>query len=119
MKKIIKTKLMTKGKSGVRVKIYISGYMIGAGKMELLNLVHDSNSISKAASEMGMSYSRAKMLLDSIEISFKTQIFKIHYGNKGTRLTKFGKELLIKYLDLCKHLSKESESFIKWAKSYQ
>ena len=40
-------------------------------------------------------------------------------GNKGTEITSFGKELLEKYLDLCNHLSKESEDFITWTASKQ
>jgi len=31
----------------------------------------------------------------------------------------FGKELLNKYLNLCQHLSKESDDFIAWAISKQ
>ena len=36
-------------------------------------------------------------------------------GNKGTKVSSFGKDLLKRYFDLCKHLSIESKEFISWA----
>ncbi len=65
---------MSPDENGVRVKVYISGHMIGAGKMELFNLVYKHGSINKAAKSMGMSFSRAIMLLDTIEQAFDKQV---------------------------------------------
>ena len=45
MKNYLKPKLMNSDENGVRVKIYITGHMIGAGKMELFNLVNKHGSL--------------------------------------------------------------------------
>ena len=119
MKNYLKPRLMNKDENGVRVKIYISGHMIGAGKMELFNLVNQQGSISKAANLMGMSFSRANMLLNTIQEAFEKPVLIKNSGNKGTKLTEFGLELLEKYLKLCEHLTSESKNFINWAQSKQ
>ena len=111
--------LINENENGVRVKVYIQGHMIGAGKMELFHLVAQKGSIRSAANVMGMSTKRANLLLKTIEEAFPIPILKKKMGNKGTEITSFGKELLEKYLDLCNHLSKESEDFITWTASKQ
>ncbi len=119
MNNFLKPRLMSKDENGVRVKVYISGHMIGAGKMELFNLVNKYGSINKAATSMGMSFSRANLLLNTIQEAFDKPVFIKNSGNKGTQLTKFGVELLDKYLKLCSHLTSESKKFINWAQSNQ
>ena len=111
--------LVNENENGVRIKIYVQGHMIGAGKMELFHLVAKKGSIRSAAKVMGMSTRRATLLLKTIEEAFPTPILEKKMGNKGTHITSFGKELLEKYLSLCQHLSKESEKFINWAASKQ
>ena len=111
--------LINENENGVRVKVYVQGHMIGAGKMELFHLVAQKGSIRSAANVMGMSTKRANLLLKTIEEAFPIPILKKKLGNKGTEITSFGKELLEKYLDLCNHLSKESEEFITWTASKQ
>ena len=112
-------RLVNENENGVRIKVYIKGHMIGAGKMELFNLVANKGSIRSAAKEMGMSTRRATLLLKTIEEAFPTPILEKKMGNRGTHITSFGKELLKKYLNLCDHLSKEAEEFINWAASKQ
>ena len=111
--------LINENENGVRVKVYVQGHMIGAGKMELFHLVAQKGSIRSAANVMGMSTKRANLLLKTIEEAFPIPILKKKMGNKGTEITSFGKELLEKYLDLCNHLSKESEDFVTWTASKQ
>lgn len=111
--------LINENENGVRVKVYVQGHMIGAGKMELFHLVAQKGSIRSAANVMGMSTKRANLLLKTIEEAFPIPVLKKKMGNKGTEITSFGKELLEKYLDLCNHLSKESEDFITWTASKQ
>ena len=112
-------RLVNENENGVRIKVYIKGHMIGAGKMELFNLVANKGSIRSAAKEMGMSTRRAALLLKTIEEAFPTPILEKKMGNRGTHITSFGKELLKKYLNLCDHLSKESQEFINLAASKQ
>ena len=105
--------------SGVKIKVYFNGHMIGAGKMQLIQLINLKGSISSAAKTMGMSTKRANKLLKSIEDTFANTVLIKQKGNKGTTVSTFGKELLDKYLNLCQDLSKESEDFITWAISKQ
>ncbi len=119
MNNFLKPKLMNLDENGVRVKIYISGHMIGAGKMELFYLVDKHGSIKRAASSMGMSFSRANMLLNTIQEAFDKPVLVKQPGNKGTKLTSFGLELLDRYQKLCKHLTSESKTFINWAQLNQ
>ena len=113
------SRLVNENENGVRIKVYIKGHMLGAGKMELFTLVANKGSIRSAAKEMGMSTRRATMLLKTIEEAFSTPVLEKKMGNRGTYVTSFGKELLIKYLNLCDHLSNESQEFINWAASKQ
>ena len=112
-------RLVNENENGIRIKVYIQGHMIGAGKMELFHLVAEKGSIRSAAKTMGMSSKRATLLLKTIEEAFPNPILEKQPGNKGTLVTFFGKELLKKYLVLSDHLTKESEEFINWAASKQ
>ena len=112
-------RLVNENENGIRIKVYIQGHMIGAGKMELFHLVAEKGSIRSAAKAMGMSSKRATLLLKTIEEAFPNPILEKQPGNKGTLVTFFGKELLKKYLVLSDHLTKESEEFINWATSKQ
>ena len=105
--------------SGVKIKVYFNGHMIGAGKMQLIQLINLKGSISSAAKTMGMSTKRANKLLKSIEDTFANPVVIKQKGNIATIISTFGKELLDKYLNLCQDLSKESEDFITWAISKQ
>ena len=123
MKKLKKTKSTFPPElakiNGVKIKVYFNGHMIGAGKMQLIQLINLKGSISSAAKTMGMSIKRADKLLKSVEDAFANPVVIKQKGNKGTIISKFGKELLDKYLNLCQDLSKESEDFITWAISKQ
>ena len=112
-------RLVNENENGIRIKIYVQGHMIGAGKMELFHLLAQKGSIRSAAKVMGMSSKRATLLLKTIEEAFPQPILEKKTGNQGTKITSFGKELLQKYLDLCEHLTIESKEFVNWAASKQ
>ncbi|MBL6679579.1 MAG: LysR family transcriptional regulator [Proteobacteria bacterium] len=111
--------LVNENDNGVRIKVYVQGHMIGAGKMELFHLVAQKGSIRSAAKSMGMSTKRATLLLKTIEEAFPTPILEKKRGSKGTIITPFGKELLERYLKLSIQLSNESKDFISWVASKQ
>lgn len=85
----------------VRVSIvFESGARIGPGKAKLLESIRDSGSISAAARDMGMSYKRAWVLLDSINRAFTEPVVTAApdgAGGGGARLTPFGAEVLERY----------------------
>lgn len=87
--------------AGVRVSIvFQSGARIGPGKARLLESIRDTGSISAAAREMGMSYKRAWLLLDSINRAFTEPVVTAAPGGAGgggAILTAFGAEVLERY----------------------
>ena len=88
--------LVKENENGIRIKIYIQGHMIGAGKMELFHLVHRKRSNRAVANFMGITTKRVQFLLTTIEEAFSTPILEKQKVNKGTLLTSFGKELIAK-----------------------
>lgn len=85
----------------VRVSIvFESGARIGPGKAALLECIRDTGSISAAARDMGMSYKRAWLLLDSINQAFTEAVVRAAPGGAGgggATLTPFGAEVLERY----------------------
>src|SRR6516164_5459877 len=68
----------------VRVSIvFESGARIGPGKAKLLESIRDTGSISAAARDMGMSYKRAWVLLDSINRAFTEPVVTAAPGGAG------------------------------------
>jgi len=73
---------------------------IGPGKIALLEAVERTGSISAAGREMGMSYRRAWLLVDSLNRIFETPAVEakpggVHGG--GAALTPLGHELVLAY----------------------
>jgi molybdate transport system regulatory protein len=89
------------GMARLRVSIvFESGARIGPGKAKLLESIRDTGSISAAAREMGMSYKRAWLLLDSMNQAFTEAVVTAAPGGAGgggATLTPFGAEVLERY----------------------
>jgi molybdate transport system regulatory protein len=85
----------------IRISIvFDSGARIGPGKAKLLESIRDTGSISAAARDMGMSYKRAWLLLDSINQAFTESVVTAATGGSGgggATLTPFGAEVLERY----------------------
>ncbi len=83
----------------VRFRIdFANDCYIGPGKIDLLEGIQKSGSLSQAARDLGMSYRRAWLLIDSLRSSFREPVAVAMTGGKGgggITLTQFG-ELLIK-----------------------
>ncbi|MCF2875846.1 MULTISPECIES: winged helix-turn-helix domain-containing protein [Tenacibaculum] len=70
---------------------------LGEGRIKLLKSIHRTNSISKSAKELGMSYKKAWNLIDSVNKSnHKPIVIKSTGGSKGggTKLTPYGKKMI-------------------------
>ena len=83
--------------------VFESGARIGPGKAKLLESIRDTGSISAAAREMGMSYKRAWLLLDSMNQAFTEPVVTAAPGGAGgggATLTPFGAEVLKRYRDI-------------------
>src|SRR5258707_4212210 len=80
--------------------VFESGARIGPGKAKLLESIRDTGSISAAARDMGMSYKRAWLLLDSMNQAFTEAVVRAAPGGSGgggATLTPFGAEVLERY----------------------
>jgi molybdate transport system regulatory protein len=80
--------------------VFESGARIGPGKAKLLESIRDTASISAAARDMGMSYKRAWLLLDSMSQAFTEAVVRTAPGGAGgggATLTPFGAEVLERY----------------------
>jgi molybdate transport system regulatory protein len=80
--------------------VFESGARIGPGKAKLLESIRDTGSISAAARDMGMSYKRAWLLLDSMNQAFTELVVTAAPGGSGgggATLTPFGVEVLERY----------------------
>ncbi len=73
---------------------------VGPGKIDLLEAIHRTGSLSQAARDLHMSYRRAWLLIDSLKSSFREAVTVASTGGKGgggVTLTAFGKRLIKSY----------------------
>src|SRR5271168_1263110 len=76
---------------------------IGPGKICLLEAIRDAGSLSQGARNIGMSYRRAWLLVESLKQSFREPVTVATTGGKaggGMRVTEFGDALIDTYHDL-------------------
>lgn len=76
---------------------------MGPGKADLLQAIADTGSISGAARQMGMSYRRAWLLVDTMNRCFHSPLVASAAGGSqggGARLTPLGEDVLGLYRQL-------------------
>ena len=83
------------------IKVTIPGVgQIGPGKINLLKMIREHESISGAARAMKMSYRRAWLLVDELNKLFARPLVATWAGGKsrgGASLTKLGEKLIESY----------------------
>ncbi len=85
---------------------------LGPGRVELLEKISASGSISQAARAMGMSYRKAWGLVESMNQLYGEPLVATQKGGKeggGASLTAVGRELLTEY----RRLSDRIEAFVQ------
>jgi molybdate transport system regulatory protein len=73
---------------------------LGPGKIALLEAIARTGSITAAAKELGMSYRRAWLLVDTMNRSFRTAVVEAGAGGShggGAALTALGQEVVARY----------------------
>ena len=73
---------------------------IGPGKAELLESIAATGSISESARQLGMSYRRAWLLVDTMNRCFREPVVASATGGSGgggARVTPFGRTVLRRY----------------------
>jgi molybdate transport system regulatory protein len=76
---------------------------LGPGKIRLLEAIRDSGSLSQGARNIGMSYRRAWLLVESLKQSFREPATVASTGGKdggGMQVTEFGDALIKNYREL-------------------
>ena len=73
---------------------------LGPGKVDLLEAIAKTGSITAAARSLGMSYRRAWLLVDTMNRCFRSPVVEAEVGGKrggGARLTRLGAEVIERY----------------------
>jgi len=73
---------------------------VGPGKIDLLEAIARTGSITAAARSLGMSYRRAWLLVDTMNRCFRGAVVDAEAGGRrggGTRLTTLGAEVVRRY----------------------
>ena len=76
---------------------------VGPGKISLLEEIRDSGSLSQGARNLGMSYRRAWLLVESLKRSFREPVTMASTGGRaggGMLVTEFGDALIKGYRQL-------------------
>jgi len=79
---------------------FVPGSRLGPGKIDLLEAIEASGSISGAGRAMKMSYRRAWLLVDELNRMFRTALVEAAPGGAkggGAHLTPLGREIVAHY----------------------
>ncbi len=83
-----------------RAVLRLGGQEVGARRLELLEAISRSGSISKAAAEIGMTYKGAWDAVDALNNLSERPLVQVQHGGRGgggAALTEFGKRLLAEF----------------------
>jgi molybdate transport system regulatory protein len=90
---------------------------LGHGKMELLEHIRETGSISAAGRAMDMSYRRAWMLVSEMNRMFREHVVESQRGGQkggGAALTPFGEELLERFRHMERTLRESLADDLAW-----
>src|SRR5690606_19156316 len=99
-------------KKEIRIRCWVDidgAKFFGPGPAELLQLIAETGSISKAAKSMGMSYKKAWGIVDRLNTRGQKPFVVSHKGGEkggGAELTESGAKVLEAYGKLTKELDK-------------
>ena len=89
--------------AGLRIQVRVelgAGHRIGPGKVDLLEAIGETGSITAAGRQLGMSYRRAWLLVSALNQMFDQAVVETVAGGAhggGARLTPFGVRLVTAY----------------------
>ncbi len=93
------------------------GERLGRGKMELLEHIKATGSISAAGRAMDMSYRRAWLLVDAMNQMFRQTVVESQRGGKqggGAVVTEFGEDLLARFRLMEAKVAEALASDLQW-----
>lgn len=95
---------------------------LGRGKIQLLEHIRESGSISAAGRAMDMSYRRAWQLVDALNTMFSQPSVISQRGGKqggGAVLTAFGEELILRFRQMEDQLAQAVADDLAWLAAHQ
>jgi molybdate transport system regulatory protein len=98
------------------------GHRLGHGKIELLEHIKATGSISAAGRAMDMSYRRAWLLVEELNGMFSEVVVSSQRGGKqggGAQITPFGEELLIRFRAMEKNTLEAIRSDLDWLEAHR
>lgn len=103
---------------GARIRTHVRVMLddeiaMGPGKADLLEAIRDTGSISAAGKQLGMSYRRAWLLVDTMNRCFKTPLVETSAGGLsggGARISIVGQAMLHHYRALEMAIAKITET---------
>ena len=90
---------------------------LGPGKVELLEAVVESGTISSAAKSLGMSYRRAWLLIEETNALFREPVVETVHGGRlggGACVTPFGLDVVARYRGIEASLAKAARADVKF-----
>ena len=90
---------------------------LGRGKMQLLEHIRETGSISAAGRAMDMSYRRAWLLVSAMNQMFKQPVVSSQRGGKqggGAAITPFGEDLLKRFRAMEKTVAQTLAADLAW-----
>ena len=91
---------LSKLRISFKIKISKEKGFYGPGAHQLLKLIEESGSLSNACQYMGMSYTKGRKIVATMEEQMGTPVLETQQGGKtggGSQLTKAAKEMMIRY----------------------
>lgn len=95
---------------------------LGRGKIELLEHIRETGSISAAGRRMDMSYRRAWLLVDAINAMFTEPAVASQRGGKqggGAQLTPFGEALIERFRRMEDAMMQALQADLDWLESHR
>ncbi|WP_456269576.1 winged helix-turn-helix domain-containing protein [Kushneria sp. AK178] len=80
--------------------VFEGGLVLGPGKIDLLEAIRDTGSISAAARQTNISYRKTRHLIDALNAAFSQPLVRSSKGGAshgGAHLTALGRELVARY----------------------
>ena len=102
----------------IRLRIDLSpDSALGPGKIDLLERIEATGSLSQAARDLGMSYRRAWLLLDDVNRMFNEPATTMSVGGSGgggARLTDLGRDIIKAYREIEEAAETAAGARIAW-----
>ena len=89
---------------------------VGPGKIDLLEAIDATGSITAAARSLGMSYRRAWLLVDTMNRCFRSPLVEAEAGGKrggGARLTPDGRDVIERYRRIVRNAARAGAADIR------